>query len=224
LRSGVDVRPGRRAKVDIGKLLMVPLAGLLLLADLHTLASAVRAVGDGPLGALRFGGTVLTCAFFAVLIAGYLRRGPPVATHRSWPVGAVAVIATLAPFPFPLLNGGIAGTGQQVAADVLLLAGNGWAVWALWCLGRNISVIPQARRVTDHGPYRIMRHPLYAGELAAALGLAVAAGAPAAFAVWLGLCAMQVYRALAEEQLLLQTVPEYREYQSRTAAFLPGLF
>jgi protein-S-isoprenylcysteine O-methyltransferase Ste14 len=35
---------------------------------------------------------------------------------------------------------------------------------------------------------------------------------------------MQVYRALREEQVLLDALPAYRDYRARTAALVPGLF
>jgi protein-S-isoprenylcysteine O-methyltransferase Ste14 len=217
-------RVAPRTRLDVGKALMVPLAALILLADLRTLARTAAQVSHGAAGALRFGGTILACAFFALLIVGYLRRGPPVATHHSRAARVVAVVATFLPFPFPLLHGAPPGAAQQLAADALLLAGTAWSVWSLWALGRNISLIAQARGLADRGPYRLMRHPLYTGELTAALGLAVMAGTAAAFAVWLVLCSMQVYRALSEEQVLRSALPEYEEYRSRTAAFLPRLF
>jgi protein-S-isoprenylcysteine O-methyltransferase Ste14 len=69
-----------------------------------------------------------------------------------------------------------------------------------------------------------VRHPLYLGELVASLGVTVAAHSPAAVAIWLVLCGLQVYRALREEQVLLEALPGYRSYRSRTAALVPGLF
>jgi protein-S-isoprenylcysteine O-methyltransferase Ste14 len=87
-----------------------------------------------------------------------------------------------------------------------------------------VSVLAQAREVVDSGPYRWVRHPLYMGEIVSSLGLALTLGGVAAIAAWLGLCALQVYRALREEQVLLLTLPGYRSYWSRTAALLPGIF
>ncbi len=52
----------------------------------------------------------------------------------------------------------------------------------------------------------------------------MAAGTARAFAVWLALIAMQVYRAVREEQVLVEALPEYRDYRTRTAALLPGVF
>src|SRR5260221_349978 len=148
---------------------------------------------------------------------------------RRWRCGsgvasAVAVLATSTPFVFPLLGGDGQGTAGQLAADVLLVAGTSWSVWSLYFLGRNLSVIAQARGVADGGPYRFVRHPLYGGEIISSLGLAVAVSSVPAFAVWLALIAMQVYRAVREEQVLVQALPQYRDYRACTAALLPGVF
>jgi protein-S-isoprenylcysteine O-methyltransferase Ste14 len=164
------------------------------------------------------------CAFYALTIWSYLRRGPAVATCRSVTAHVAAVAATFAPFVFPLLQTSTPGAGRQFASDVLLLAGVTWSVWSLCFLGRNLSMIAQARNVVDRGPYRWVRHPLYAGEIVSSLGLAIAAGSAVAAVLWLTLCALQVYRALREEQVLLRALPGYRVYRARTAALLPGIF
>ena len=207
-----------RTRLDIGRLVMVPAAAGFLLVDVLALT---RRSGEG---ALRWPGALLTAAFYALIIWCYLRRGPALATTRSVTARVAAVVATWTPFVIPQLHGAPPGAVQQGASDVLLLAGTAWAVWSLHFLGRNLSVIAQARGVTDRGPYRWVRHPLYAGEIVAALGLAVAAHSLAAVAVWAGSCALQVYRAVREEQLLLAALPGYRAYRRRTAALLPGIF
>ena len=91
-------------------------------------------------------------------------------------------------------------------------------------LGRSISVIAQAREVVDRGPYRLVRHPLYVGELVSTLGVAIVAGTVWALCAWVALCLLEAYRALREEQVLLQAPPGYRAYRARTAALLPGIF
>lgn len=208
---------------------MVPAAMLMLLLDLSALARGLARASTGADGVLRSVGVLAVCAFYALIIWSYLRRGPAVATGRSAVASVVAVLATFAPFTFPLLRVAPPGTAQpgtvrQVAADTLLVAGTAFAAWSLRFLGRNLSVIAQARGVAERGPYRLVRHPLYAGELVSAFGLALAAGTVAAFAVWAALVAMQVYRAVQEERVLLRALPGYQEYRARTSALLPGLF
>lgn len=203
---------------DIGRLIMVPVAVLVLLVDVMALTRGASVT------ALQWLSAVLTCAFYFLIIWNYLRRGPAVATGNSVIAAVAAVVATMTPCAFPLLHGAPSGAGQQLAADLLLAAGTAWSLWSLRFLGRNLSVLAQARAVADRGPYRLVRHPLYTGEIVATLGLAISAGTAAAVAVWLALCAMQVYRARREEQVLLDALPGYRGYRDRTAALLPGLF
>ena len=200
---------------------MVPAIGAILTFDVLALA---HGGAPGAAGALRWLGAVLTCAFYALVIRCYLRRGPAIATSRSVTAHAAAVAATLILFTIPLLRSAPPGVAQQGFSDVLLMIGEAWALWSLRFLGRNLSVIAQAREVVQAGPYRWVRHPLYSGEIVAALGIALSANSGPAVLVWLALCGLQAYRALREEQVLLEALPGYREYRTRTAALLPGLF
>jgi protein-S-isoprenylcysteine O-methyltransferase Ste14 len=209
------------ARVDRGRLVMIPFAVAVLLLDV---AQMHRHTAGGSVTMLRWLGIAGSAAYYALLIWSYLRRRPAVATSGSRTGHACAVVATIIPFVLPLLNGTQPGPGRQLAADSLVAAGLAWSVWAIRFLGPNFSVLPQARGVASRGPYRWLRHPLYAGEIVAALGLAVAAWSPAAAGLWAALCALQAYRAVREEQVLLLAVPGYRAYRARTAALLPGIF
>ncbi len=210
-------------RLDTGKLVMVPASMLMLTVDIRAQAAAVTA-SSSAVEVLRALSAAIVCAFYALIVWSYLRRGPAVATSPSITASTVAVIATLTPFAFPLLYGAPPGPGRQLAADLLLVAGTTWSVWSLRYLGRNLSVIAQARGVADRGPYRFVRHPLYTGEIVSAFGLALAAGTAPAFALLVTLILMQLYRAFREEQVLVQALPGYREYRARTAALVPGLF
>jgi protein-S-isoprenylcysteine O-methyltransferase Ste14 len=200
---------------------MVPTAATMLLFDVIALTHR----GNGGTAAvLRWPGTALVCAFYALIIWCYLRRGRAVATSGSVTGYAAAVAATLIPFTLPLLPGAPPGAAREYAGYTLVLAGTAWAVWSVRFLGRSISVIAQAREVVDRGPYRLVRHPLYVGEIVSSLGVAIVVGTVWALCVWVALCALQVYRALREEQVLLRALPGYRSYRARTAALLPGIF
>ena len=211
----------RQTRVDIGKLIMVPIACLIFVADLSVLRHHGTSGADGV---LRSFGAVLVLLFYAVMIWGYLRRGPAVATSNSATAHVAAVAATWLPFALPLVHAAPPGPARQAFSDVLLVCGLSWSVWSLRSLDRNVSVLAQARDVVDRGPYRWVRHPLYTGEIVSALGVAIAMNNLVALAFWLVLCALQVYRALREEEVLLQALPAYRAYRRRTAALLPGLF
>ncbi|MGO8958779.1 MAG: methyltransferase family protein [Streptosporangiaceae bacterium] len=210
-----------RTRFDVGRLIMVPAAAVILFVDFSELA---RRGVSGTDGVLRSISAVLVVIFYAVIIWCYLRRGPAVATSGSVTAHAAAVIATWLPFALPLLHGTPPGAGRQALSDVLLVLGTTWSVWSLRSLGRNVSVLAQARDVVEQGPYRWVRHPLYAGEIVSTLGVSIAMNSFAAAAAWLAFCGLQVYRALREEQVLLRALPAYQSYRSRTAALLPGVF
>jgi protein-S-isoprenylcysteine O-methyltransferase Ste14 len=38
-------------------------------------------------------------------------------------------------------------------------------VWGMWSLRRSFSITVEARELVTSGPYRWLRHPVYAGEL-----------------------------------------------------------
>ena len=197
---------------------MIPAATVMLVL---AMIAFTRNIGGDP---MRWTSAVLTCAFYGLIIWCYLRRGPAVATSRSVTGYVAAVAGTLLPFTIPMFRGAAPAAGQVYATTILVLAGTAWEVWSLRSLGRSLSIIAQAREVVDRGPYRWIRHPLYAGEIVSVLGIAISVGTPGAFAVWVTFCGLQAYRALREEQILLQALPGYRSYRARTAALLPGVF
>jgi len=209
-----------RARLDFGRIVMIPVAAAMLIFDVMALT---HGSGSGG-GAVRLAGAAVVCVFYALIIWCYLRRGRAVATSGSVTGYAAAVTATFLPLTLPLLHGAPPGALQQYVGYLLVVAGTGWAVWSLRFLGRSISVIAQAREVVDGGPYRLVRHPLYLGELVSALGVAIVVGTMWALCAWVALCGLQAYRALREEQVLLEALPGYRSYRARTAALLPGVF
>ena len=81
-------------------------------------------------------------------------------------------------------------TGGFVAAVVILvLARPTWESWAagfvIAAIGEGLRVwasghLEKGREVTRSGPYRFVRHPLYAGSMVMALGVAVASRGAAA--------------------------------------------
>lgn len=208
-------------RLDLGRLIMVPCATLMLVVDTVALT---HTTGSGLAGSLRWTGSALVAAFYALIIWAYIRRGPAKATSSSVFAHAAAITGTLIPFAFPLLHSDTSSARRELIADVLLVGGTAWSVWSLRSLGKNLSVLAQARSVVQDGPYRWVRHPLYSGEIVCCLGLALAAGTAAAAGVWLTLVALQVYRARREEQILVGTLPTYAGYRTRTAALFPGLF
>lgn len=194
-----------------------------LVAQVHALATPIRPLDvlAGPLP------TSLYFLFCALPVGIYLTRPRPKARDgRLLPrvaafVGTTMLLVTGA-FPNPVLFS--PPEAMRIAATPLTIAGFALAVWGLLHLRRSLSIIPEARRVVTGGPYRLVRHPLYAAEIMAAL--AVVLSRPALWAVIAVpvFVLVQLLRAHYEERLLARTFPEYGAYARRTARLVPAVW
>ena len=109
----------------------------------------------------------------------------------------------------------------------VMVAGLGLRTWAVRVLGRFFTLqiqVQPGQRIIQHGPYRLIRHPSYAGAgltfIAGCLLLRswVAAGVAA-----IALTAAFGRRIRYEERLLATRCPAYAAYAARTGALLPRL-
>jgi len=210
---------------DLGRLTFLPICVVLVVANATRLVSGetfARAATLATVGTTA--SAALTIAFYWLVIRAYLHRLPARASSRAKAVNVAALVATALPLLVPLLRAETTATTLLVTGDGLLLAGLGWSVWSIRALGRSFSVIPQARAVVSTGPYRLVRHPLYLGEIVATLGLATLRPSPATFLAWASLSVLQIYRASREEEVLAAALPDYDSYRTRTRRLLPGLY
>jgi protein-S-isoprenylcysteine O-methyltransferase Ste14 len=105
---------------------------------------------------------------------------------------------------------------------VLMVLGGVLFVWALALLGPARTPLPRPRaqgRLVSHGPYRIVRHPVYTAVLLFFAGYGLATTLPA-LAVGAALVVTNALKARYEEQLLLERFPEYADYRTRTRSRL----
>lgn len=111
----------------------------------------------------------------------------------------------------------------------LIALGYAFAGWAL-VENRNFSGVVRIQRerghvVCDTGPYRIVRHPGYSGNILPMPGIVLALSSlwtiiPAAFAV-----IVTVIRTALEDKTLQEELPGYREYAQRVKFRLfPGIY
>ena len=119
-----------------------------------------------------------------------------------------------------LFGGGPATIAVQALAVVLL-------IWARLTFGHrsfHAAATPTSGGLVTTGPYRYLRHPIYASIL-----WFVAAGVaahPSALSVLFGLAiaAGAAMRIFAEERLVVQRYPEYAAYAARIPRVIPFLF
>jgi protein-S-isoprenylcysteine O-methyltransferase Ste14 len=181
-----------------------------------------------PLNTVKLLGTIhhlLIVFFYALIILLYFLRSHARLTNRSLVTNTIAILATFIPFVLPILSKHeLINPIIVIMADIIIILGMVLSIYSLSALGRNFSIIPQARKLVQRGPYRLVRHPLYLGELMSVFGIVLAGFTTFKIFVYLLLIALQIYRAFQEEKLLAKAFPEYEDYCSKTARFIPGLF
>lgn len=112
----------------------------------------------------------------------------------------------------------------ELPAWVLMATGIFLTASALLTLNKNLSVFPTPLaqgQLIQTGLYKYIRHPIYTGLLFFGLGWALVNHSFFLLLMWVGLIALFYFKALYEEQRLVQQFPDYAKYQTRTGMFLP---
>jgi protein-S-isoprenylcysteine O-methyltransferase Ste14 len=110
-----------------------------------------------------------------------------------------------------------------VAGDLVALASCAWLLVSVLTLGRCFGVLPEVRGLVREGPYRLVRHPVYLGELGACAGLVLAAPTAWNLVVAALFTGAQTVRMRLEERALAAEFPEYAAYAHATPALIPAL-
>jgi len=125
----------------------------------------------------------------------------------------------------PLLPIRFAPVPLQVIGIVLYTAGLWVAIAGRIQLGQNWSDIETGKVQPNHmvvssGVYRLIRHPIYTGDLAMLFGMQLALRSWLVCGVFL-LLPFVIRKAVAEERKLLTSIHGYRQYYESTTRFLP---
>ena len=117
----------------------------------------------------------------------------------------------------------------SVFGFILISFGYAFAEWALVENRFFYSVVciqtEQGHVVCDSGPYKFVRHPGYAGNIPALLGIVLALGSvwtliPSALAL-----SVMVIRTELEDQTLQEKLPGYQDYAQRVRyRLIPGIY
>ncbi|HEY3695380.1 isoprenylcysteine carboxylmethyltransferase family protein [Phenylobacterium sp.] len=156
---------------------------------------------------------------FVVLFIVLRREAATVTTRpKDW---AVAMLGTMLPL---MVQPGGDLILPAAAGTALMFAGLSISVWAKLTLRRSFGVAAANRGVVDGGPYRFVRHPMYAGYLLVHIGFLLNNPLPwnaALYAVTLG---CQIARILAEEKVLAQDAAYACVLQRVRYRLIPCLF
>lgn len=106
----------------------------------------------------------------------------------------------------------------------LIILGNCFQIWAKLFLRRSFGIAPANRGVKQSGPYRFVRHPMYAGYLAVHIGIMLLMPSLVNLLLYGIGWSAQILRLKAEERLLGQD-PTYQDYMRNVRwRLIPGVF
>jgi protein-S-isoprenylcysteine O-methyltransferase Ste14 len=112
---------------------------------------------------------------------------------------------------------------------VALLGGVALMASGMWFLrqGRSLSVLPRplpTGALVEGGPYRLIRHPIYAGLILSALAVALIRVSWLVALLAIALAVVLDLKRRREEAWLLERFPSYDDYRARTKGLVPFLY
>ena len=157
-----------------------------------------------------------------VVVLFILLRRPTRDISRRLQDWALGLAGTL----LPLLA--IAPSGHSLMpiwlCEAVMLAGFALQMSAKLTLRRSFGVVAANRGVKASGPYRLVRHPMYAGYALTHVGFLLVGPTLWNLIIYGGTLTIAVHRILAEERVL-GADPAYQAFRGRVRyRLLPGLF
>jgi protein-S-isoprenylcysteine O-methyltransferase Ste14 len=169
---------------------------------------------------------VVTVVFLGLVVVLFaIRRRAIEGQRATWRAGGVALLGTF------LLNvvaylpiEDSTSTASLLASSVVVTVGTLFTIWSLAVLGRCFGLFPEVRGLVLRGPYRLVRHPVYLGEVVAAFGLLLVKPHPLVVAVFALFVVLQYGRTIYEERALAAVYPnDYPAYAGRVPRLVPGM-
>jgi protein-S-isoprenylcysteine O-methyltransferase Ste14 len=230
--SVAEFRPQRFSVAQIGSFYdwttRVIVASIYTLAFFGNMSAITHIVAKAKLhesfvsNVLNIAASGASALFVALAAATIVTRLPPIRKSEGIAPRIAALLGTylalaLAMLPRPDLRPVV-----LAISSLLLIVGMAMSFAVLRWLGRAFSIMPEARRLVQHGPYGLVRHPLYVCEEIAVIGVLIQVISPLAVAIWTLHIIFQFKRMLNEERILSETFPDYEDYARRTPRLVPG--
>jgi protein-S-isoprenylcysteine O-methyltransferase Ste14 len=168
---------------------------------------------------------IAVTAFFLLLVVLFAARRRTTGPSATPLQGAVALAGTF------ILNAqgylGVESHSSDITLAVssaALLIGTLFSIWSLATLGDCFGMFPEVRGLVCQGPYRLVRHPVYLGEIVAGSGIFFARPHVWTLLLFFAFVALQYWRTYFEERALVSAHPEeYSEYRRRVPRLTPRL-
>ena len=101
-------------------------------------------------------------------------------------------------------------------------------IWSVWTMRlSNLNMNPELKQnstLVTSGPYKLIRHPMYASVLLVTLLLVINYWTVCRIGFWLVLCIDLFFKFLYEEKLLVEKFPEYLNYKRNTKRLIPFIY
>lgn len=211
-----------------GRALPLGIFGFLVAIQGELAVGGVQQVLAGELdraGTMYVLNRCLTLSFFAFLFVIYMIRGRAVAKNHTPVAVLAALLGTFVLYSLWLMPAPRTDNVYVLAlSDIFLSFGMTLALYSLTYLRHRFSIVPEARGLVTSGPYQLVRHPIYLGEIIAAFGLILPSFLTLHLVVFLVFVSTQMRRTYYEEDVLRQAFPDYPEYARRTHRLIPYIF
>lgn len=159
--------------------------------------------------------------FLLSIVVTTIARLPPQRSADGIQPRVVALIGAFATTTFIALPPVEVSPRIELLADVIVLIGCSLCICCLVWLGRSFSIMAQARKLVTAGPYRFVRHPLYACEAVLLAGIILRNPSWLALVIAAIALCFQYLRIRNEEGVLRSAFPEYASYALQTPMLFP---
>jgi protein-S-isoprenylcysteine O-methyltransferase Ste14 len=170
---------------------------------------------------LRLLSDIAVILFLLLVVATTLIRLKPIRSAEGLEPRFSALAGTFLLILLSVLPAGEPPKAVIIFGLGLVMTGFALSSYVLAWLGRSFSIMPEARRLVTHGPYSLVRHPLYIVEEIAAVGIIIMTYSLPAVVIGLIHWGLQLRRMHNEEKVLRAAFPEYDKYCRHTPRVIP---